>query len=100
MRRREVLTLLAAAAAWPHCARAQQADRIPRIGLLYVNNADQERAQFGDDPFGFRDLGYVEGKTIVFEPRYAGGDLDRFAAQAQELVDLKVDVIVTAGPGV
>lgn len=91
---------IGAAAAWPLRARAQEAPRVPKIGLLFVNTADQERALFGDDPFGFRDLGYIEGKTIEFERRYASGNSDRLAAQARELADLKVDVIVTGGPGV
>ena len=99
MRRREFVFGAGSAAAWPLKARAQQAARIPRVGLLFVNTAEQERALFGDDPFGFRDLGYVEGRTIAFERRYADGNTDRLTAQAQELVDLKVDVIVTGGPG-
>ena len=48
---------------------------------------------------GLRELGYVEGKNIVIEWRYAEGKLDRLPALAAELVRLKVDVIVTAGPG-
>jgi len=100
MRRREFILAAIAAAAWPLGAHAQQADRIYKVGLLFVNTAEQERAMFGDDPFGFRDLGYIEGKTIAFERRFANGNSDRLAAQAQELVDLKVDVIVTGGPGV
>jgi len=100
MRRREFIGLAAAATAWPLGARAQLMNRIPWVGQLFVNTAEQERALFGDDPFGFRDLGYIEGKTIKFERRYAQGDAERLAAQARELVALKVDVIVTGGPGV
>ncbi|MDE3175587.1 MAG: ABC transporter substrate-binding protein [Pseudomonadota bacterium] len=67
---------------------------------MLVNTVEQERALFGDDPFGFADLGYIEGKTVAFERRFANGNLDRLAGLAQELVNLKVDVIVTGGPGV
>jgi putative tryptophan/tyrosine transport system substrate-binding protein len=100
MGRREFMGLIGAAAMWSLGARAQQAARIPTIGILNINSAEQERAQFGDDPYGFRDLGYIEGRNIRFEYYFADGDMDRLAAQARELVDLKVDVIVTRGPGV
>jgi putative ABC transport system substrate-binding protein len=100
MRRRDFVRLVGGAALLPIGVRAQPTDRVPRIGLLFVNTAEQERALFGDDPFGFRDLGYVEGETIAFERRYADGNLDRLAAQARELAALNVDVIVTGGPGV
>ena len=100
MRRREFMGLIGTAVMWPLAARAQQAARIPTIGILNINSAEQERAQFGDDPYGFRDLGYIEGRNIRFDYCFADGDIDRLAAQARELVDLKVDVIVTRGPGV
>ena len=55
---------------------------------------------FGDDPFGLRDLGYIEGKTIDIERRYADGRADRLPALADELVALKPDVIIAAAEGV
>jgi putative tryptophan/tyrosine transport system substrate-binding protein len=100
MRRREFIAALGTVAAWPLGARAQQADRIATIGILRVSSAPQIPERFSDDPYGFRDLGYIEGRNIRFEIRFANGDADRLAALARELVDLKVDVIVTAGPGV
>ena len=100
MNRREFCLAGGALAAWPLSARAGQTKRLPVVGLLFVNTVDQERELFGDDPFGFRDLGYIEGETIAFERRYADGNSDLLAKQAQEFVALKVDIIVTGGPGV
>jgi putative ABC transport system substrate-binding protein len=77
-------------------AQAQQATKIPRVGLLYasaVGNSNRIEA-FRQ---GLRELGYVEGKDIVIEYRYAETKLDRLPALATELVRLKVDVIVTGG---
>src|SRR5262245_53626385 len=81
-------------------AQAQQATKIPRIGFLGAppRSAISERIEaFGQ---GLRELGYVEGKNIGIEWRYAEGKLDRLPALAAELVRLKTDVIVTAGPQV
>jgi putative ABC transport system substrate-binding protein len=101
MRRREFVGLLGgAAAAWPLAARAQPADRVPRIGALFSGAVEQMRAAFGDDPFGLRDLGYIEGKTIDIERRFADGRTDRLPALAAELVALKPDVIIAAAEGV
>jgi putative ABC transport system substrate-binding protein len=96
MKRREFLGLLGAAG-WPLVAPAQEADRLPRIGVLLANTAERERQIFGDDPFGLRDLGYVEGKNILIERRFADGRSDRLPALAAELVALKVDLIIAGG---
>jgi putative ABC transport system substrate-binding protein len=79
-------------------AQAQQPAKIPRIGYLGAAtlSAIPERVEAFRQ--GLRELGYVEGKNIVIEYRYAEGKLDRLPALAAELVRLKVDVIVTAGP--
>ena len=104
MRRREFIGLLGGAAAWPLAARAQQQDRIARIG--YVNPLsppavdDEFRAGMRDLRAGMRDLGYVEGKNLQIEARYADGHADRLPGLAAELVDRKVDVIVTSAGGV
>jgi putative tryptophan/tyrosine transport system substrate-binding protein len=78
-------------------AQAQQPTKIPRIGYLVANFPSTNPAR--NDAFrqGLRDLGYVEGKSIVIEWRYAEGKPDRLPALATELVRLKVDVIFTAG---
>src|SRR5207302_7831785 len=92
MRRREFITLLAGAAAWPLAARAQQS-KVARIGALYIGLADAQsfKNEFRE---GLRELGYVEGQNIAFEFRSAEGKLDRLPELASELVRLKVDVIV------
>jgi putative ABC transport system substrate-binding protein len=74
-------------------AEAQQAGKIPRIGLLFFGSRNQPHLQAFQQ--GLRDLGYVEGKNIAFEFRYAEGDVDRLPELAAELVRLQVDVLVT-----
>jgi putative tryptophan/tyrosine transport system substrate-binding protein len=81
-------------------AQAQQSTKMPRIG--YLTAASQPGMAPRTDAFrqGLRDLGYVEGKNIVIEWRYAGGKADQIPALVAELIALKVDLIVSAGPGV
>ena len=79
-------------------AEAQQPTKIPRIGYLAGASPPVNSARIEAFRQGLRELGYVEGKNIVIEWRYAEGKLDRLPALAAELVRLKVDVIVTAGP--
>ena len=80
-----------------HLAQAQQPGKVPRIG--YLDAAFPSTAPARTEAFrqGLRELGYVEGKNIVIEWRYAEGKLDRMSDLAAELVRLKVDVIVTGG---
>jgi putative tryptophan/tyrosine transport system substrate-binding protein len=89
-----VLTLCAMLFVFCPSAEAQQAKKIPRIGLLVPSSSDFTRK----DAFlqGLRDLGYVEGKNIAIEYRYTKGELNRLPDLAAELVRLNVDVIVTA----
>src|SRR5262249_15086801 len=92
MRRREFITLLGgAAAAWPLAARAQQPAKIPRVGII------DEAPMWNAFREGLRDLGYVEGRNIAFDYRYANGVPERLAQAAAELVRLPVDVIATNG---
>src|SRR6516162_6882119 len=93
MRRREFITLVGAAIAWPVAARAQQ-PKVPTIGALVIGNTDPEEfwRVFRQ---GLRDLGYVEGQNVRFEFRSAEGQANRVPELAAELVRLKVDVIVT-----
>ena len=79
-------------------AEAQQPTKIPRIGYLAAASLSTSPARIEAFRQGLRELGYVEGKNIVIEYRSAEGKLDRLPALAAELVRLKVDVIVTAGP--
>src|SRR5207249_4302353 len=78
----------------------QQPTKIPRIGYLSGNSPSSESARIEAFRQDLRELGYVEGKNIVIEYRYAEGKPDRLSALAAELVRLKVDVIVTGGPAV
>jgi putative ABC transport system substrate-binding protein len=79
---------------------AQQPARSPRIGILAPLSASFFSARLEAFRQRLRELGYVEGKNIVIEIRYADGKLERMSDLAAELVQLKVDVIVTAGPGI
>jgi ABC-type uncharacterized transport system substrate-binding protein len=78
-------------------AEAQQPGKVPRIGILYAGSPSAVSPRAEAFRQGLRDLGYVEGKNIVIEWRYAEGKLDRLPALAAELVRLKVDIIVTGG---
>jgi putative tryptophan/tyrosine transport system substrate-binding protein len=79
-------------------AFAQQPTKVPRIGFLSGASASAVAARVEAFRQGLRELGYVEGKNIVIEWRYAEEKLDRVTALVAELVRLKVDVIVSAGP--
>ena len=94
MRRREFITLIGgAAAAWPLSTGAQPA-RVPRVGVLTPAQSDATPV-FNGLRKGLRDLGYIEGQTIILEFRPARGNLDALPGLAAELVRLPVDVIVT-----
>jgi ABC-type uncharacterized transport system substrate-binding protein len=97
MRRREFITVLGGAATWPLAARAQQARRVPRIGVLLAGTPTSFAPRVQAFLEGLRDLGYVEGKTAAIEWRWGEDRGDRLPELAAELVRLKVDVIVTAG---
>jgi putative tryptophan/tyrosine transport system substrate-binding protein len=79
-------------------AEAQQPQKVPRIGFLATVSPSTISDRVEAFRQGLRELGYVEGKNIVVEWRYAEGKLDRLPALAAELVRLKTDIIVTAGP--
>jgi putative ABC transport system substrate-binding protein len=79
-------------------AEAQQPAKVPRIGYLNAVSPATGSDRIEALRLGLRELGYVEGKNILLECRYAEGQLDRLPALATELVRLKVDVIVTSGP--
>jgi len=81
-----------------HPAAAQQSTKIPRVGFLSAASSSSDMAvRIEAFQQGLRALGYVEGKNIVIEYRYAAGKLDRLPDLAAELVRLNVNVIVTAG---
>ena len=94
-RRRQLLIAMAALLCGPRNGLAQQAGNIPRIGFLGVSTPAAWTTRVDAFRAGLRDLGYVEGKNIAIEFRFAEGQYDRLPALAAELVRLKVDVIVT-----
>ena len=93
MRRREFITLLGGAAAWPIAAKGQQLDRMRLVGVLLLGNADAEFF-LTELREGLRKSGYVVGRNVLFEVRSADGKLDSLPRLAAELVALQVDVIV------
>src|SRR6516162_2462554 len=99
VRRRQFITLLggAAAAAWPLAARAQQAGRVWRIGVLETTSTALNAANFEAFRQSLRDLGYIEEQNLIIEYRSAEGRGERFADLAAGLVRLNIDVIVTRG---
>jgi len=100
MRRRDVITLLGGAAtAWPLAARAQQSDRVRRIGVLIPVAADDAEAKARLAAFrqGLRQLGWVDGRNVQIDTRWSGGDPERIRTHAAELVALTPDVILAAG---
>jgi putative tryptophan/tyrosine transport system substrate-binding protein len=101
IQRREFITLIGVAATWPLAARAQQSNQIARIGYLTQESAAFDRNHGDSAAFrdGLGDLGYVEGRNLHIEFRYADADLDRLPALAAELVGLSVDIIVTYSVG-
>ena len=99
MNRKTVICLLTAAlVSTVPFVEAQQPTKIPRIGFLSATSPSAIAARVEAFRRGLREHGYVEGKNIVIEWRYAEGKLDRLSELAAELVGLKVDVIVSAGP--
>lgn len=97
MNRRAFIATAIAILVAPLAAEAQQSAKVPRIGFLGNSTAALEANLVGPFREGLRDLGYVEGRNILIEYRWAEGRYDRFPALIAELIALKVEVIVTAG---
>jgi putative ABC transport system substrate-binding protein len=100
MQRREFITLLGgAAAAWPLGARAQQDGRVRRVGvLLAFDEVDPEaQAVFASMRQGLRELGWIEGRNLQMEVRWASGDSGRLRVNAAELVGMMPDIIFVNG---
>jgi putative ABC transport system substrate-binding protein len=101
--RRQFITLLgSAAAAWPLAARAQQAERMRRIGVFMSLAADDKQAQARLAAFlqGLQELGWTDGRNVRIDIRWGAGDADRNRRHAAELVALAPDVILASGGSV
>jgi putative tryptophan/tyrosine transport system substrate-binding protein len=98
--RREFITVLGGAVAWPLSARAQQSTKLSRVGFLGTSSPSLERHLVDAFRQKLRQLGHIEGETIAIEYRWAEGQDDRLPELATDLVRSKPDVIVTTGtPG-
>src|SRR4051812_29382448 len=100
MRRREFLGMLGAGAAWPLTARAQQAGKLPTIGFLVTASASAWGPWTAAFVQRLRELGWIEGRTIAIEYRWAEGRSESYTEIAAEFVRRKIDVIVTSGGAV
>ena len=99
MRRRDFIAGLGGAAAWPVVARAQQGDRVRRIGVLIGGDENDPSARSNLSAFtqSLAELGWADGRNARMDLRWAGPDINRMRASAKELVSLQPDVIVTIG---
>src|ERR1700724_1346297 len=96
IRRRELIAAIGGAALWPLAARAQKAGKIYRIGFL-ANDPTIPTPPAGQAFLdGLREGGFIEGKKVIIERRFAEGNIDRYDDLVAELVRLKVDVVVTS----
>jgi putative ABC transport system substrate-binding protein len=96
MKRREFITLLGGAAAWPLAAWAQQGGQMRRVSVLMAlpDGDPGARAEIDALTSGLRELGWVEGRNIQIEYHWPGGDVERARAYAKEVVALKPDVLI------
>src|SRR6516164_8425839 len=97
--RRTFIAGLGSAAAWPLMARAQQGDRVRRIGVLFgLDENDLEgKRRYSAFIQALADLGWTEGRDVRMDRRWGRGEINRIRALAQELVGLQPDIIVTLG---
>src|SRR5262245_37062143 len=98
LKRREFIALFGGVAAWPLAARAQHAEMLPTVGFLGTTTPSIMSQWTAAFVGRLRELGWIEGRTIKIEYRWAEGRGERYAEIAAEFVRLKVDVIVTTGP--
>ena len=99
MRRREFILLLGGAAAWPQRARAQQPDRVRRIGVLMsMDESDPEgQAHLAGFMQALLGLGWARGRNLEMEIRWGAGDVNRIRTFAKELTALQPELIVSQG---
>src|SRR6516162_11206638 len=97
MRRREFITGIGATAAWPLAARAQQGDRVRRIGVLMSSDENEPvmKTQLSAFIQALAGLGWADGRNMRLDLRWYGADINRMRALAQKLVGLQPDIILT-----
>ena len=101
MRRREVLAGLGSVVAWPVVARAQQGDRVRRIGVIGGDENDPvTKTEVSAFTQALADLGWTEGRNVRIDLRWFGDDINRIPALARELVGLQPDIILANGAAV
>jgi putative ABC transport system substrate-binding protein len=98
LRRREFIAGLGGAAVWPLAARAQQGERMRRIGVLmpYDENNPEPKGRLSAFAQALAGLGWTDGRNVRMDLRWAGGDINRIRALAQELVGLQPEIILAA----
>jgi putative ABC transport system substrate-binding protein len=97
MRRREFIAGVAGAAAWPIATRAQQGDRVRRIGVLMPGDENEYKRLLSAFTQALADLGWTDGRNVRIDLRWGGTDINRMRALAKELVGLQPDIILTGG---
>ena len=99
IRRREFITLLSGAAAWPLAAKAQQAGRMHRIGVLLPSAANDPESMSRVTAFlqGLQELGWTDGRNVRIEFRWGAGDAEQYGKIASDLIALAPDVVLTLG---
>jgi putative ABC transport system substrate-binding protein len=99
MRRRQFIALLGSAGAWPFAARAQQSERMRRVGVLMNLGSDDPQSKVRIAAFiqGLQQLGWIDGSNVRIDTRWSAGDLDLARRNATELVTLTPDVILADG---
>ena len=99
MRRRTFIAGLGSAAAWPLSVRAQQDDRVRRIGVLMPGDENEGQLLYSYSAFiqALADLGWTGGRNVRMDLRWGGGDTNRIEALAQELVGQQPDIILAIG---
>src|SRR5262245_46042440 len=93
MQRRDFIGLIAGAAAWPLAALAQQPDRVARLGVLMTSRVNAQ-SRMDAIQLGLQKLGWIEGRNIRIEYRWAVGDIAEMRALAKELVNTQPDILI------
>ena len=98
LQRRDFITLLGGAAAWPLAARAQQRDRVRHIGVLMGGDENDPAAKLVSAfTQALADLGWTDGRNVRMDLRWGRTDINRIRALAKELVGMQPDIILTTG---